>query len=97
MDTSGSGGFGPAVLELAERLGAAVLTTSKLKGAIPEDHPLRAGCIIGGLIERKLVERSRDEAASGKAAVTGIVDDDVDAPACEVAVDDDGGLDVETA
>jgi acetolactate synthase-1/2/3 large subunit len=25
---------------------------------IPEDHPLRAGCIIGGLIERKLVMQS---------------------------------------
>src|SRR5215207_1893392 len=40
---------------LAERLGAPVLTTSKCKGVISEDHPLRAGCIIGGLIERKLV------------------------------------------
>jgi acetolactate synthase-1/2/3 large subunit len=40
---------------LAERLGAPVLTTTKCKGMIPEDHPLRAGCIIGGLIERKLV------------------------------------------
>ncbi len=40
---------------LAERLGAPVLTTAKCKGVIPEDHPLRAGCIIGGLIERKLV------------------------------------------
>lgn len=40
---------------LAERLGAPVLTTSKCKGVIPEDHPLRAGCIIGGLIERELV------------------------------------------
>jgi acetolactate synthase-1/2/3 large subunit len=39
----------------AERLGAPVLTTTKCKGMIPEDHPLRAGCIIGGLIERKLV------------------------------------------
>lgn len=43
------------LVALAERLGAPVLTTSKLKGVIPEDHPLRAGCIIGGLIERKLV------------------------------------------
>ena len=42
----------------AERLGAPVLTTAKVKGAIPEDHPLRAGCIIGGLIERDLVSRS---------------------------------------
>ncbi len=46
------------MVALAERLGAPVLTTSKLKGAIPEDHPLRAGCIIGGLIERKLVMES---------------------------------------
>ncbi len=46
------------MVRLAERLGAPVLTTSKLKGAIPEDHPLRAGCIIGGIIERKLVMES---------------------------------------
>lgn len=39
----------------AERIGAPVLTTPKCKGVIPEDHPLRAGCIIGGLIERDLV------------------------------------------
>jgi acetolactate synthase-1/2/3 large subunit len=43
---------------LAERLGAPVLTTTKSKGVISEDHPLRAGCIIGGLIERKLVSQS---------------------------------------
>jgi len=42
-------------VSFAERLGAPVLTTTKCKGMIPEDHPLRAGCIIGGLIERKLV------------------------------------------
>jgi len=46
------------LVALAERLGAPVLTTSKCKGAIPEDHPLRAGCIIGGLIERELVMQS---------------------------------------
>ena len=46
------------LVALAERLGAPVLTTAKVKGAIPEDHPLRAGCIIGGLIERELVQRS---------------------------------------
>lgn len=51
-------GASAALVALAERLGAPVLTTSKLKGAIPEDHPLRAGCIIGGLIERKLVEQA---------------------------------------
>jgi acetolactate synthase I/II/III large subunit len=46
------------LVRLAEQLGAPVLTTSKLKGAIPEDHELRAGCIIGGLIERKLVSQA---------------------------------------
>jgi acetolactate synthase-1/2/3 large subunit len=46
------------LVRLAEQLGAPVLTTSKCKGMIPEDHPLRAGCIIGGLIERKLVSQS---------------------------------------
>ena len=25
---------------------------------MPEDHPLRAGCIIGGLIERQLISQS---------------------------------------
>jgi acetolactate synthase I/II/III large subunit len=43
------------LVRFAEHLGAPVLVTSKCKGVIPEDHPLRAGCIIGGLIERKLV------------------------------------------
>ena len=46
------------MVSLAEHLGAPVLTTSKCKGAIIEDHPLRAGCIIGGLIERNLVSKS---------------------------------------
>ena len=43
------------LVAFAEQFGAPVLTTAKCKGVIPEDHPLRAGCIIGGLIERKLV------------------------------------------
>jgi acetolactate synthase-1/2/3 large subunit len=43
------------LVAFAEQLGAPVLTTAKCKGVVPEDHPLRAGCIIGGLIERKLV------------------------------------------
>jgi acetolactate synthase-1/2/3 large subunit len=46
------------LVKFAERLGAPVLTTAKCKGVIPEDHSLRAGCIIGGIIERKLVEQS---------------------------------------
>ena len=49
------GGASAEFVRFAERLGAPVLTTTKCKGVIPEDHPLRAGCIIGGLIERKLV------------------------------------------
>ena len=43
------------LVAFARRLGAPGRTTTKCKGVIPEDHPLRAGCIIGGLIERKLV------------------------------------------
>ncbi len=46
------------LVALAEHLGAPVLTTPKCKGVIPEDHALRAGCIIGGLIERKLVSQA---------------------------------------
>lgn len=46
------------LVSFAERLGAPVLTTGKCKGVIPEDHALRAGCIIGGLIERKLIQQS---------------------------------------
>ena len=46
------------LVSFAEKLGAPVLTTGKCKGVIPEDHLLRAGCIIGGLIERKLIEQS---------------------------------------
>ena len=46
------------LVAFAERLGAPVLTTTKAKGVIPEDHALSAGCIIGGLIERDLVNQS---------------------------------------
>jgi acetolactate synthase I/II/III large subunit len=51
-------GAAAELVKFAERLGAPVLTTTKCKGAIAEDHPLRAGCIIGGLIERELVNES---------------------------------------
>jgi acetolactate synthase-1/2/3 large subunit len=51
-------GASAELVSFAERLGAPVLTTSKGKGMIPEDHRLRAGCIIGGLIERKLVSEA---------------------------------------
>ena len=43
---------------LAEHLDAPVLVTPKSKGVIREDHALRAGCIIGGIIERKLVSQA---------------------------------------
>ena len=46
------------LLALAERLGGPVLTTPKAKGVIPEDHPLRAGALIGGLIERDIVSQA---------------------------------------
>ena len=42
----------------AEHLGAPVLVTPKCKGVISEDHPLRAGCIIGGIIERNLISQA---------------------------------------
>lgn len=44
-----------SMVALAERLGAPVLTTGKCKGAIPEDHPLSAGCLWGGALEKKLI------------------------------------------
>lgn len=47
-----------SLTQFAEKLGAPVLTTSKCKGAIDERHSLRAGCIIGGIIERTLIEQS---------------------------------------
>src|SRR5204862_6369825 len=59
----------PEFFKFAERIGAPVLTTSKCKGAIPEDHPLRAGCIIGGLIERNLVNEADLIVAVGLDAV----------------------------
>ena len=57
------------MVHFAERLGAPVLTTPKCEGAIPEAHPLRAGCIIGGLIERNLINQSNLIVAVGLDAV----------------------------
>jgi acetolactate synthase-1/2/3 large subunit len=51
-------GASAELVAFAEKLGAPVLTTGKCKGVVPEDHPLRAGCIIGGLIERELITKS---------------------------------------
>jgi acetolactate synthase-1/2/3 large subunit len=43
---------------LVEQLGAPLLTTAKAKGAVPEDHRLGAGALIGGLIEREIIGRA---------------------------------------
>ena len=49
-------GAGPALVRLAERLGAPVVTTYTGKGAFPEVHPLSLGCgpWRGGLIAEHL-------------------------------------------
>ena len=57
------------LVALAARLGAPVLTTTKCKGVIPEDHPLSAGCIIGGIIERDLVNQADLIVAVGLEAI----------------------------
>jgi len=46
------------LVAFAEQLGAPVLTSTKAKGVVPEDHPLRAGILIGGLIEREMVSQA---------------------------------------
>jgi acetolactate synthase-1/2/3 large subunit len=40
-----SAGAGPALVALAERLGAPVVTTIEGRGSIPEDHPLSLGAL----------------------------------------------------
>jgi acetolactate synthase-1/2/3 large subunit len=57
------------LVALAEQLGAPVLTTTKAKGVVPEDHPLRAGALIGGLIERDIVSQADLIVAVGLDAV----------------------------
>jgi acetolactate synthase I/II/III large subunit len=47
-----------ALVVLAERLGAPVLTTYKAKGTIPDAHPLAAGPLAGGTFEDRLVGRA---------------------------------------
>ena len=47
-----------ALVSLAERLGAAVITTQKGKGAIPADHPLHIGNWANELPVRELIARS---------------------------------------
>ncbi|MDA0162692.1 thiamine pyrophosphate-binding protein [Solirubrobacter ginsenosidimutans] len=45
-----------ALQELAERLGAPVLTTYKAKGVLDERHPLWAGILTGGALEAPLLD-----------------------------------------
>jgi thiamine pyrophosphate-dependent acetolactate synthase large subunit-like protein len=51
-------GAAQALVSLAERLGAAVITTQKGKGAIPADHPLHIGNWANELPTRELIRRS---------------------------------------
>jgi acetolactate synthase-1/2/3 large subunit len=44
-----------AMVALAERLRAPVLTTYKAKGTIPDAHPLAAGPLAGGTLEDRLI------------------------------------------
>lgn len=50
------------LVSLAEKLGAAVIVTSKARGVIPEKHPLFAGIITGvygeGTFEGRIIHRS---------------------------------------
>ena len=58
----GRGGAGSHVLSIAEKLGMAVMVTSKARGIVPEDHPLYAGVMSGvykpGTFEERIVGRS---------------------------------------
>jgi len=43
---------------LAERIGAPVFCTPKVKGALPENHPYSAGVFIGGKLEMEILGRA---------------------------------------
>jgi 5-guanidino-2-oxopentanoate decarboxylase len=47
---------GPAAVALAERLGAAIVTTIAGKGLVADDHPLHAGAALTTAVGRRLVE-----------------------------------------
>lgn len=54
------GNAGPALLHLAETIGAPVITTYKAKGIIPEDHPLSlGGAGLSPLADRILLPLAR--------------------------------------
>jgi acetolactate synthase-1/2/3 large subunit len=43
---------------LAERIGAPVFCTPKVKGALPENHPYSAGVFIGGKLEMEILGKA---------------------------------------
>ena len=45
----------PELRALAERIGAPVFSTPKVKGALPENHPYSAGVFIGGKLEMEIL------------------------------------------
>ena len=47
---------GPALLALAEKLGAAIVPTYAAKGAVPDDHPLNCGAILVSPVAHRFVE-----------------------------------------
>lgn len=49
----------PAVRRIVEKLGAPFLVTPKVKGIVPEDHPLFAGVASGMAMDRPIVEAIR--------------------------------------
>jgi acetolactate synthase-1/2/3 large subunit len=59
-----SSGAGPALVALAERLGAPVVTTVEGRGSIPEDHPLCLGALT--------TSRPVEEIVSGADVVLGV-------------------------
>jgi acetolactate synthase-1/2/3 large subunit len=57
-------GAGPALTELAERLGAPVVTTIEGRGSIPEDHPLCLGALT--------ISRAVEDVVSGADVVLAV-------------------------
>ena len=56
---------GRALQELVEHLGSPVLTTSRAKGVIPEDHPLVAGVFAAGRPEEEFLSKAEGVLAVG--------------------------------
>jgi acetolactate synthase I/II/III large subunit len=48
----------PQLRVLAERIGAPVFCTPKVKGALPENHPYSAGVFIGGKLEMDILGKA---------------------------------------